>query len=251
MRLAAVRLLVLASCLLAVCSCAKRDSEEVAKLKKELEAAKAELARSKPPEQNASDNKKSVRPRPDGKVYRTASDLLADMPKEAYPKSGEMGGVQRSRARKWCGENLVGRTVEWTGTVTKVKDYGDGPFKVEVETDAAATLVPAGGALYLRKVIPFDRANSRGEQSCQVYVRIGVLPDDVTRITYTCTADEVARLQKLKDKKVTFRSTVEEVVVSDSPVSGFDHVVPIVLLVTMPAAIDGFLPKANRPKDEK
>lgn len=47
MRLSFVNQFLVASCLLGLCSCTRSDSEEVARLKKELDAAKAETAAAK------------------------------------------------------------------------------------------------------------------------------------------------------------------------------------------------------------
>jgi hypothetical protein len=264
MRLALVHRLAFAVCLLALCSCTRRDSEEVARLTKELEAAKAEaaaakaeLARLKSPrpgdpesgagEKSSSGNKKGERPKADGKVYRTP-----DMPEDVYPKPGEAFVSLRARTEKWCRANLPGRTVEFTGTV------GD---KIWMrEKGRLVAMVPDGlrfgkahtssGTLY------FGEPISLGGQKCQVaffgdIYGVNSGPGFEPGFRYLTTEAEAEHLWKLKGKKVTFRTTIiEDHAERESVESGEGNLLILLRTLGQPS-IDGFLPEANKAEIRK
>jgi hypothetical protein len=252
MRLATVRRLVICGCLLVLCGCPRRDSEEVARLKKELEAARAELARSKPPDQGAPDNKKIVRPRADGKVYRTAKELLADMPEKTYPKYGEKFGIERARCRTWCRANLPGRTVEFTATVNdKIQVSGNGPFLVRILPDGLT--IESGSVDY--GCLYFGEPVSLGDEKYQVVFYGATFYSGVFGFEYHCTEAEADQLRKLTGKKVTFRTTVIEDPNGREKVEDRDGdgrpVMRIYVKTLGPPSIDGFLPEADKPKNKK
>lgn len=189
------------------------------------------------------------------KVYRTSTDLLADMPKDAFPKAGQDEGISRADARKWLATHLVLRPVEWQATVIGVSVSGDGPFEVRLKTDLPGVYdgftVDAGLPDVSTLHVAFGDRVSLGGQDCRVTLN-PTLPIDLTGVTlkYTCSRDEAKRLSELKSKKVTLRATVTEANLGDEAkvdiVKGENRTteksLPIALSTTTPS-IDGFMPR--------
>jgi hypothetical protein len=192
---------------------------------------------------------------PKDKVYRTGPELLADMPKDAYPKAGPQGGIERAAARKWLKANVVGRTVEWTMTVREVSDTGDDPFHVEVLVLSKAKFVGNKNNT-VQPAEPFGDEFLLDGESWQITL-IGAIQnlggDGLTsRISYTtCTAAEVKTLRKLKGKKVVLRATVTAAELPDKGIVDSTNkesgVGAILLTVSLPSA-DGFIPEASKGK---
>jgi len=176
-------------------------------------------------------------------VYRSAAELIADMPPKDYPKSGPMGNAERQDAEKWLKANVVGRTIEWTATVTEVTDKGADPYEVALVNDRAVTLVTSTGAP-VDHSYTFGPAVSLAGESCQFLTNWNHTPYK------SCTRPELNTLRGLKGKKVAFRSTVIGASVRDRDfIESTKHLL-IQLDVTLPS-VDGFLPAASKKKDTK
>src|SRR5262249_46523135 len=148
---------------------------------------------------------------PKGRVYRTPTELFADMPRSAYPKFGPAFGIERAAARKWFNENVVGRTIEWTATVKEVAIDGDGPFDVRPTLDwYEASPSPLFGSF------AFGGEFAIGGQACQVCLNPpGEDPGDGHIRYQSCTAAEAGKLRGLKGKRVAFRAQVTGTDVGD------------------------------------
>ena len=196
------------------------------------------------------------------KVYTTPAELFAGMPKDAYPKFGSDGGIERAAARKWAKTNLVGRTVEWTATVKEVQIDGDAPFTVRLITETEYS----GGRIGLDHCLGFLFGGmfSLGGQPCQAILNGEIHQSFQTGETRTlrnlmlirfdaCTLAEATALRKLKDKPVTLRARVSEVVVGDTSFSHDNGVAKVEDRVTFglsltSVSVDGFRPEADRKK---
>jgi hypothetical protein len=69
---------------------------------------------------------------PDGageKVYKSVAELLADLPKDKYPKGGENGIPEDAACSEWMTKNVVGRVIEWKDKIDRVSFEPTG-FKV-------------------------------------------------------------------------------------------------------------------------
>jgi cell division protein FtsB len=214
---------------------------KLADLEKSIAAKEKELADLKVEADALRRRTTADREPPKDNVYRSPLALLADMPKNKFPKIGAEGGLERIAARIWCAEKLIGRTIEWTSIVTEVADSGGDPSVVKVKTDAT---------YFLNNTFAFGHPISLGGQTCQVLV-VGGRPNygeyDLTEYS-GCTAAEVATLRQLKGRQVSLRGLVRGVEVADSNASfgsSLKETVPIMLTVTKPT-IDGFLPEAYR-----
>lgn len=196
-----------------------------------------------------------------GKVYRSPTELLADMPKSAYPKPGPEGGIEQAAARKWMKKNLVGRTVEWTATLREIAISGDDPFTVKMWfTDFKDPLevhaifhpdLPEGGLLC---GFSFGGPFSLGGESCEVILGgKGIVGLSGLRIGYAeCTADEAALFRKLKGKKVLIRSKILSAHVSSGKITSAGELkerVPIGLVVSLPS-VNGILPQSRKAADK-
>jgi hypothetical protein len=210
------------------------------------------------------------------KVYQTPKELFADMPKDAYPKFGPAGGIERAAARKWCKENLVGRTVEWTATVykdrykdRKVKITGDGPFTVTVGFQGATSNAVAKLPDNVNQVggFSFGGLFHLGGEPCEVIIggkgRRGGKGIWLSSFNYEkalyeavyteCTTAEADRFRKLKGEQLVLRAKVIDTDVCDQEIlsgEGAKDRVPIVLFVSLPS-VDGFLPEASKAMDKK
>lgn len=195
------------------------------------------------------------------KVYRTPEDLLADMPKEAFPKAGPEGGIERAAARRWVATHLVFQTLEWTATVTGVTITGDGPYKVVVDTDAGFAagrcLIGTGSNGVDLAGLPFGGSVSLGGQACQVIADSAALKGE---LSYYCTGDEAKQILAMKNKTVTLRAAIKGANVGDEDLvfRSNNHQkdryrisftreqevrrLPIGAWTTMPE-LDGFLPR--------
>jgi hypothetical protein len=175
---------------------------------------------------------------PKDKVYRTAEGLFADMPKDAYPKAGLQGAVERAACRKWLEEKFVpGQVIEWELLVKDVAEEKDGPFDVYLDYGQVQYNLGAYG-LQLGEPISF------GDERCVV-----VMPVTVFGIRFTgCTADEVKRLRTFKGKRVVLRATVAGAILQ----SGLT--IPTGLAIELRVrqlSVDGFIPAASKAKDKK
>lgn len=194
----------------------------------------------------------------DTKVYTKLADLLADMPKDSYPK-GE--GISRAAAKKWLEANLKGRTIEWTDTITKVEVTGDDPFKVNL--GLATDLVAIQYDAWIWSRVLFGQAfKFDGGETCVASLGGGGLSgrkDDpftatfTLQLTYpTCSKDEATSLQRLANKKVTFRAKIENVSVGRSMTGkGIPDDAYAIAIDVRPPSLDGFLPEASKPKGRK
>ncbi len=176
--------------------------------------------------------RKDAAAKANGKVYKTGAELLADMPKEAYPKSGHDGGIERAAARKWCKRHLPGRFIEWTAKVTDItirgSARGDDALHVELNLDgidAVAGLidgVPPFGLASLGKA-PFKIGDTpvivlfgdESEWQDGVEAKGLYTADDVLVVYYGCTPAEAKQLRDLKGRQCTLRSHVLDAKVSE------------------------------------
>ena len=190
---------------------------------------------------------------PKGKGHRTAENLFADMPKDAYPKFGPAGGIERAAARKWLTEEFTaGQVVEWEATVTEVYDEGDGPFSVKLFVAVKGDKPISGWCL--------GKPISLGGQLCQVIMVGHIYGDELRKaVEYNnCTTNEVKLLRGLKGKKVAIRGTVEGASLGDGVFLVVDEKEDlvereqIVIELQVPRlSVDGFLREASKAKDEK
>lgn len=134
------------------------------------------------------------------KVYRSAEELLARIPKEAYPVAGPNGSIERAATRDWLMEKLGSRKniFEWEATVKEVVDRGVDLYSVVITNEPSV----ASGPIVL------------GEQQCQLrmceeYGGNHLNASDDIQYQY-CTADEVRKLREFIGKKVTFRGIVKK-----------------------------------------
>lgn len=211
------------------------------------------------------------------RVYRSAADLLKDMPREAYPRFGPDGKSQRAAARKWVQANLVGRVIEWTGGLSSSDNYGgelESPFtmRIAVYGETASTQFlgeqPGRGegiswgtitlgdqAAQVMLGHPTKGISGKGIETVRIFREYYIVYEN-------CTANEARTfLAMAKDltniKTIRLRSTITAADVCDGPVwtnkdkSGkqYDRV-PLWIEVSLPS-IDGFLPEASTPKDRK
>jgi hypothetical protein len=156
------------------------------------------------------------------KVYTSGKDLLADLPKEAFPKTAPDAGIERARALRWCKTHLLGKTVEWTGTITHVtvdEVIGDTEdlFDVRLKTDIPVAKKSGQGGAYPVLGDTF----LLGDQRCGVVLTGSAIShtfrDDerLRRATFVstiilrnCSESEAIKLRELNGKMVTLRSLI-------------------------------------------
>jgi hypothetical protein len=189
---------------------------------------------------------------PKGKVFRTSAELFSGMPEDAYPKAGPAAGIERAAALKWCQENLVGHSVEWTTTLTNPSVDGEGPFTVSLE-DPRFNRHRQGyaGGPFDSCFVAFEN-HTLGGQTCEVLVGDKIWS---THVYSDCTQDEAKKLRAFDGKEVTLRARIEKVEFHDSGTwvesQEDEKSSHVTLTLTLgQAAIDGFLPEASRPKPE-
>ncbi|HUY31590.1 MAG TPA: hypothetical protein VMV69_02345 [Pirellulales bacterium] len=233
---------------------AELDKSIAAKEKELADLGKAVAAKAKEPADLSSDanaTRKSIpaAEAPKDNVYRTPTELFADMPNDAYPRFGPEGAIERAAARKWVKANLVGRTVEWTAIVKHVEISGDGPFTVRLGCTHKG--------LWRNRFLLFGGAFGLGNQSCQVLLSGWhtdfLHPGQSTQAFHllaevpydSCTAAEADVLRNFKGKKIALRAKVVRSDVSNDRLRIDDHRVPFVLGVSLPS-VDGFLPEASK-----
>jgi hypothetical protein len=171
------------------------------------------------------------------KVYRSAEELLADLPKDKYPFGG---APERAACTEWLKANVVGRTVEWKATVSHVSDHDNGPYVVKLQFAGPRqriytfyhTQLGNGGtpspAARFGPAFKLDGKHCVGLiPAARPYPEDGVYPDgfggyllgewrEVTGLIYTgCTAADVKAFRGLvgeagKEKTVVFRATIRE-----------------------------------------
>jgi hypothetical protein len=176
---------------------------------------------------------------PAAKVYRSAQELLADLPKGKYPFGG---APERTACRDWLKANVVGRTVEWTNAVEKVQEDGNGPYRVALKLagrrhvyEFTQTSLGNGGSptQAVRFGSPFKLD---GKHCVGLFPEVELLPEgyggfalrelvgNYCMLYPGCTGPEVKTLHELaqadgKGKAVVFRATVTavDVTLKDHP----------------------------------
>jgi len=68
-------------------------------------------------------------------VYASAEELLAGMPRERYPRSGPDAAPERKAANAWLRDNVVGKTVEWSGVIEGLGGIGPAVTLTEAKGD--------------------------------------------------------------------------------------------------------------------
>lgn len=162
------------------------------------------------------------------KVYRSAQELLADLPKDKYPFGG---ALERTACQKWLTANVVGRTVEWTGAVESVHEKGEGPYRVAIKLAGRRyvyefSYTSLGNAGVLTQAVRFGPTFQFDGKHCVGLVpEVGIAPEgyggfglretvgNYCLVYPGCTGDEVKTLRRLapadgKGKAVVFRATV-------------------------------------------
>lgn len=209
---------------------------------------------------------------PDGGVFQTPEKLFAGLPKDAYPKLGDDAGLERGLAQKWMNANLVGKSVEWKGTVELVKVTGSDPFDADVYFEGTTGIRWVPGVAGPT----FGNTFSLGDQKCRTLLSTGVSstnwitggvdlagcdgPLTASRTRYrSCSEVEVKRLREFQKKEVSPRETITNIVVYaknayvEARLDGFgnypstDVGLAIRLQVSLPT-VDGFIPEASKPK---
>jgi hypothetical protein len=67
------------------------------------------------------------------KVYRSAAELVAGMPKESQPRGGADYAPERKLANDWLAENRISQQIEWTaGVKDVVLTETNGSFRVRL-----------------------------------------------------------------------------------------------------------------------
>ena len=173
--------------------------------------------------------------KPDGKVYKSPVELLADMPKDNYPRAGGAFAPERKAANVWLNKNLIGRQIEWKAVVKDVIVVERGEhWLVNLQPDT----MNFGGV----DIMPWDKAVALGEEKWQVgiyYYAFGA--GGPTRLAfYPVAADTVKHLRKWKDKEVTLRATITGAAVMDKS--------PALILQVDSPTIDGYRPPIIKGK---
>lgn len=191
------------------------------------------------------------------KTYLQGSELLADLPKTAYPKWGGKFQPERVATQEWMKANLPGRTVKWTSKIEKVEVTGNGPFEVKLYWH------PSGaGGLAVDSQPTLGNSFAIGEESnCVVSINTPAARQSFFTCYYCydqCTADEAKMLRELEGKEVTFRGEIAKHKQGDADNQysftvrpGYDEVdrqLEICVPVSMPT-INSILPKALSPQD--
>lgn len=201
--------------------------------------------------------------RPEARIFASAADLLADMPKAAYPDGDS---IEWAACQKWCEANLTGRRVAWAAKVTAFEVSGDGPFEVTLGTDVPMI----EGGVVLGNPVPLGKTKwgvvlSGFEMMSRDRNRIFDFDGRDLTVTYErCTADEAKALRALKGREVTFEATIgtpgawgNAVKVDGTkrarvpiPGSPFEEKeldwLPLRCHISS-LSVNGFLPAANRP----
>lgn len=150
-----------------------------------------------PPEKVAEPRKPPDPPKP----HATGAELLADLPKEAYPDGD---AIEWAACQKWCEGNLAGRVVTWKGKVTGFQVAGDGPFTVGITTDIPVVYASRLG-------FAFGPPFKLGKRKCGVVLtneRLNVSDTGLAVLYENQSAEEAKALRGLKGREVTFRATI-------------------------------------------
>jgi hypothetical protein len=182
--------------------------KELANLEGAADALRKEITDTEVPKDKA----------PKEKVYKTATELFADLPKDKYPKAGKEFGIERAAARKWAKDTLPGRRVELSAGIIDVSVGGDGPFKVEVTLDGWY----APGLGYA-----FGDAFKLGDQPC--YVILTQSRQEAGGITGlnilhypSCTDVDAKALRALKGKSVSLCAKITAASLSDGSFGNYE-----------------------------
>lgn len=191
------------------------------------------------------------------KVFRSAKELFASMPSDAYPKSGPEGGIERASTRKWLRETFTPThpTIEFPITVKTVSIQGDGPYQVKVYPD-----VEYNDVKYNSYGMILDKRCSLAGQPCMLV--LGGTIECVPTQEYIknprvcsgwnigggalafepCTEEEARLLRSMKGKTVQVRGVVGAARLWEVSSA---RTAPILFAVSCrQLSLDGFVPQA-------
>lgn len=200
--------------------------------------------------------------------FKDAVSILKGLPKEAQPKGGRNGIIERKSTAEWMKKHLIGKDVEWSANIAKI-DLSDRPNGSVVHIkDRFHAIVRLDGSTYSfapgpMGYCPWKSTKEHGEE-----LQVFISPTETAaanryghQFVYSnLTADEAKQLRGLEGKKVSLRATIREVgceagtprknIIQKDPNWILPGTVTAIVRIDSPA-IDGFYPDAMKPKTGK